>query len=241
MYNQAPKRKPGHIVSAIIYYITVGVCSFLVIFPVRFLYLFSDVCAPLLYHIIRYRRKVVRTNLQESFPEKNKKELKRIEKKFYKHLTDFFVEYLVLFKLNAKQLDKRLEYKNTEMLDRLYDQGRDFILVMGHYGNWELFSHYATRTKFSLCPVYKEQKDPYFNRAAMYLRSKNKAVPVEMNKAFKHTYANKKAGIRTMLVLISDQCPTDTRFFVDFLNHPGTAVFEGTERIAKALDGYCVW
>jgi len=41
-----------------------------------------------LYHVIGYRRKVVRTNLKNSFPEKSAAELKAIERKFFHYLCD---------------------------------------------------------------------------------------------------------------------------------------------------------
>jgi KDO2-lipid IV(A) lauroyltransferase len=42
----------------------------------------------ILYYFPSYRRKIVRTNLQNSFPEKTEKEIRQIEKKFYRHLGD---------------------------------------------------------------------------------------------------------------------------------------------------------
>ena len=38
--------------------------------PLRFLYIFSDLLYFPLYYCVRYRRKIVRKNLIESFPEK---------------------------------------------------------------------------------------------------------------------------------------------------------------------------
>ena len=53
------------------------------IHPFWLLYLKSDFYFFLIYHVFRYRRKVVRQNLLRSFPDKDVKEIKAIEKRFY--------------------------------------------------------------------------------------------------------------------------------------------------------------
>ena len=60
--------------------------------PLSFLYLLSDIAYPLLYYIIRYRRRLVRENLRYAFPEKSQQELVGIEKAFYRNLCDVFIE-----------------------------------------------------------------------------------------------------------------------------------------------------
>ena len=56
------------------------------------LYLFSDFFYYILYYVIGYRKKVVRNNLKLAFPEKTNKELLMIEKKYYRNLSDVFLE-----------------------------------------------------------------------------------------------------------------------------------------------------
>ena len=48
----------------------------LALLPFSVLYLISDCLYVLLRHVVGYRKKVVRTNLRNSFPEKTKDELK---------------------------------------------------------------------------------------------------------------------------------------------------------------------
>ena len=50
--------------------------------PFGILYFLSDGVFFLVYRVIRYRRKVVRENLNLVFPDKTEKELRSIEKKF---------------------------------------------------------------------------------------------------------------------------------------------------------------
>ena len=69
--------------SKILYPIVYGFCYLISLLPLRVLYCISDVLYLLLYKLIGYRRRVVRNNLSTSFPEKDEKERRTIEKKFY--------------------------------------------------------------------------------------------------------------------------------------------------------------
>lgn len=60
--------------------------------PWWWIWLNADVFYFIAYHVFGYRRKVVRKNLVESFPEKSETEIKQIEKRFYRHFTDYFFE-----------------------------------------------------------------------------------------------------------------------------------------------------
>ena len=58
----------------LLYYIIFTIWYLLSLLPLSVLYLLSDLLYIPLYYGIKYRRKVVRTNLTNSFPEKTKEE-----------------------------------------------------------------------------------------------------------------------------------------------------------------------
>ena len=106
--------------------------------PLPLLYLFSDFVYFVLYHVIGYRKKVVRENLKSSFPEKDAKELKRIEKEYYHFLGDVMVETVKLACISDKELRKRVEVRNPEVVNEAVErEGKNVVLLLGHYGNWE--------------------------------------------------------------------------------------------------------
>ena len=94
----------------VVYYIVFLFWYLLSLLPLRFLYIFSDVLYYPLYYCIRYRRKVVRQNLTGSFPDKNEKELIRIEKQFYHFFCDYMIETIKLFSISKKQLKRRMTF-----------------------------------------------------------------------------------------------------------------------------------
>ena len=78
----------------------------LALLPLPVLYLLADVAAPVLHHVVRYRRKVVRGNLASSFPEKTDAELRRIEREFYRNFADNFVETLKLLHITDREIGR---------------------------------------------------------------------------------------------------------------------------------------
>ena len=73
---------------------------FLAIFgfaPFWLMYFLADVFYIFTYHIIGYRKKTVRNNLKNSFPEKTEVEIKQITKAFYRHLSDLTFETIKAF------------------------------------------------------------------------------------------------------------------------------------------------
>src|SRR5690554_6366037 len=136
--------------SALAYYLLIYPASLL---PLRLMYFFTDFFYLLLISILPYRRKVVRKNLKNSFPEKSEKERRKIERKFYRHLTDLLAEGAKNLSISKKQLLKRFKVENPEVMEQLYAQKKSVLLVSGHYNNWEwlitgqnlLFSHQADR------------------------------------------------------------------------------------------------
>src|SRR5689334_20164662 len=120
--------------SRLLYYLVLKPVSFL---PLNFLYVLSDFLYAILYKTFKYRKKVVRTNLLNSFPEKSIKEIKNIEQKFYSHFCDLIVESIRLFSISERELVRRNKIVDAEILDKFFERGRSVIVVAGHYNNWE--------------------------------------------------------------------------------------------------------
>ncbi len=213
-------------------------CRPLSLLPARVLYFFSDIMFLILRYIVRYRYKVVCKNLRESFPEKSEKEIRQIAQRFYQYLADVFIEYIILMGISIKRLSRRMQYKNVDYIKELHAKEKDVIIVLGHYGNWEWPSGFSTYTPFGLSSVYKKLRNPYFDRYFIKLRSRFGCEMVEMTDSFRYTYARSRKGVRTALALIADQSPQwgEMKYFTTFLNHSGTPVLLGPERIARALD-----
>ncbi|MGL4631773.1 MAG: lysophospholipid acyltransferase family protein, partial [Leadbetterella sp.] len=97
----------------------------------------SYVLFPLLYHIVRYRRKVVSTNLKNSFPEKSNVELRQYERDFYEYLCDLMVETLRSYGISKIELENKVIFRNMELIEKFAQNNQSILFTMGHYGNYE--------------------------------------------------------------------------------------------------------
>lgn len=98
------------------------------IIPFRLLYLFSDAFSLLLQYIVRYRRTIIITNLEKSFPAKSKDSIQLITNKFYKYLSDVFVESIKGYSLSKKQSLKRYQCVNPEVAPGILKKERILLL-----------------------------------------------------------------------------------------------------------------
>ena len=123
------------------------------------LYILSDILYALVYKVVRYRVKVVRQNMKASFPDKSDTELRRLEREFYHHFADYVVETIKLAHISLEELQRRAFLKNPELVDTLMEKGHTcFILLMGHYGNWEWI--FPARLPVSRIPASTRYTDP---------------------------------------------------------------------------------
>ena len=220
-------------ISRLLYYLVIKPLSIL---PFWFLYGLSDVLYFLLYRCLSYRKAVVRTNLENSFPHKTSKEIGQIEKAFYKHFCDLIVESIRLFSISESELKRRNKVLNPEALNQLYDEGRSVILVGGHFNNWEtgaaILSSYV---KHHIVGIYAPLSNPFFN--AKILKSRERfGMEMLSKKSVKEGFESNKS-ILTATIFATDQSPTHSKnvHWTTFLNQP-SAVLIGAERFAKDYD-----
>lgn len=215
--------------SRFLYYLVIKPLSFL---PLWVLYFFSDFIFFLVYRVVGYRKSVVNKNLKNSFPDKTPEEIKFLQKEFFSHLCDLVVENVKLFSMSQKELQERFRIVNTEIFDRLYNQGRSIILVGGHYNNWEIAGK-----GFDLCSphqaigIYSPLKDKFFDNKICESRTKYGVEIITREQVPRSFVANKNR--LTMTIFGADQSPTFSKkvHWTTFLNQE-TSVHIGTELFA---------
>lgn len=216
--------------SRILYYLIIKPISYL---PFSVLYYLSDLLYFIGYRLVGYRKKVVRSNLQNSFPEKSHAEILQIEKKFYQHFCDLIIESIRLFTLPEKDALARFRVRNPELLQRFYREGKSIIVVAGHYNNWEWAA-------VALDPQIPHQvAGIYFPLANKFINEKfqrsRRRLGLELIKNTEVKQAFKANADRLMCVLFAtDQSPSAAKkaYWTHFLNQE-TAVFFGAEKYAK--------
>ena len=87
--------------------------------------------------LLAYRKDVINENLKKSFPNKTLQEIEIIHNRFYKYLSQVIIEVLKMFHITESEIIQRVQFKNKYIIKEYYSKGKDVILVLGHYGNWE--------------------------------------------------------------------------------------------------------
>jgi KDO2-lipid IV(A) lauroyltransferase len=223
-------------------YLILVLSRFFNLIPKFILYRFADVFYIILFYLARYRKKVVYKNLRNSFPEKSDKEINRIAKKFYQHLSDTFTENCALLTMSKERVKNFIKIGDYGLLDDLYNKQKDVIGITGHYSNWEMFLVLPLISKHKVLGVYKPLNNKHFDKAFYKMRQKFGATPVKMHDTYKAVLQQKQNKQLTLLGLIADQRPQKKAgsYWTNFLNQD-TVIYLGPEKVAKKLNASIVF
>ncbi|MBO7628692.1 MAG: lysophospholipid acyltransferase family protein [Bacteroidales bacterium] len=214
--------------------------------PLRVHYAVSDLLYCLVYHVVKYRRSLVRRNLSESFPEKTAEELLKTEREFYHWFCDYIIETFALASMSHKEMRRRVTYHNMEYIRELFDKGYNVALYIGHYCNWEWIISIGLHLPECVWAgqVIHELDYKPLDSVFLKLRSSMGTESVTRDVILRKIVRVTRQEKRQMVVgFISDQSPIyqSAHYWTNFLNHPDTLVLTGTERIAKQCNFACVY
>ncbi len=223
------------------FYLLYGFVYALSLLPFRALYILSDFIYLIVYHLIRYRRKIVRRNLTTAFPEKGEAEIQRIEKEFYHWFCDYVFETFKLLSISHEGLLKHFEMRGLDVMEDAFDRGQDAAAILGHYCNWEWLSavklgwNHNDDAQVGL--IYHRLRSYASDELFKRIRTAHKGTVVKKKHILRHLVDYRKRGIRTLFGYISDQTPKweNIHLWLPFLNHE-TPVFTGGERIMRKYD-----
>lgn len=194
---------------------------------------------PIIYHVLRYRRKIVRKNLALSFPEKSYAELLTIEKKFYHHLCDVIVEVIYGYKASKAEITERVHFLDPAIPSNLAIQYGGFIGMLAHYGNWEWINEISNQVdpKVKMLSVYRKLKSHAFDTLMMDIREQRNTILVEKNTLLREMIRCRAEKIPVIYGMIADQKPTpnNAHFWMDFLNQD-TSFLDGSEILARKFN-----
>lgn len=198
--------------------------------PFPIIYLLSDVCYVFL-SITGYRSAVVLTNLRNSFPEKAQSEIISIKKSYYRYLCDLMLETLKTMHMTELQARERCIFHSQQWLEDLYKQQQSFIIVMGHYGNWEWAGpSFTLNTSYQLVVIYRPLSNAYFERMFCGMRTKFGTDITKENDVLRDMVSRRKTITAT--AFIADQTASShTAHWMTFL-HQDTLVHKGPEKLA---------
>ena len=209
--------------------------------PFRVLYAISDVFFVLVYYIVGYRKRVVRRNLESSFPEKDTNELRSIERGFYHFFCDYLVETIKLLSISREKMLKHFEIRGAEEVEKCFDEGQACAGILGHYCNWEYLS--ATGLAFHRYPeavmglIYHPLYNKVFDRLFIDLRQHLGGTCIPKKDVLRYLITFKREKKMSFVGYISDQAPkwNNIHLWIPFLGHD-TPVFTNGETLMRKMN-----
>lgn len=206
------------------------------ILPHRIFYAFSDFVCFFVYRVIGYRKEVVRTNLELVLPAKTKEELDRIEKDFYKHMCDMFLEMVKTMGLSKEAAKRKYEVTNIELLQEI-EKKKSILIVCSHYANWEWnvsINNYVNSKGYA---IYQKISNPYFDNLVRKIRAKWNTELITQRETMKTVIRNHQNKVSSIYGMVSDQSPQVHRakYWKEFMGVK-VPIFNGAETLARKLD-----
>ncbi len=201
--------------------------------PFGLFYLFSDLIFALLFHVVRYRRKVVNTNLKLAFPLKEDLEISKIEKGFYRHMCDVFLEAIKTMRIGPEELTRRYKVLNPKILTDL-ERERGILVLIPHYANWEWSIVVNQMFKTPGYAVYQKINNPYFDGLIKRIRAKLNTTLIQQKEMVRTIIRNQNDGVKAVYGVVSDQSPQShrTKYWRKFMGIT-VPVFDSPELLAK--------
>jgi KDO2-lipid IV(A) lauroyltransferase len=159
-------------------------------------------------------------NLSIAFPEKTEAERKKIAKKFYRNLTDTFIEMIKMFSWSESEIKKRFR-GNMEEINQWVGKDKSIQVVSGHFFNWEMANlSVSAHCKLPFLGVYMPLTNQAMNKIFYQLRSRFGTILIPAT-----DFKNKVAPYfkqPSALILVADQNPggADKGWWLYFFSKP---------------------
>lgn len=202
--------------------------------PFPLLYALAWVAYLLLYHVFRYRREVVRNNLDRAFPENSRQQNAALARAFYHHLSRVALEILKARRMRREDFLKRARVVNPELLARYSKDHTESVIVLTiHQGNWEWMLHGAVAAlEIPIDPVYKPLHNKTVDKLIFDIRSQFGSRPLAMDIATRDILRRRREF--RIFVMVADQSPirSERGYWTTFMNQEAN-FYLGAETIAK--------
>ena len=232
--------EPHYIMETLRYHIAITLLKALALLPLNVLYVISSIAYPIVYYVFKYRRSKSHRNLVNAFPEKDEKEIGRIERCFYRNLCDLFVESIKLLHVSDSTMQSRVTVTGTELMEKAAADSRPVFLFIGHIGNWEWVQEITKRIKAPTVhgELYRPQHNRVFDRVMQTIR--NTRYPtclISMKQAVRAIFRMRQDYKSFLIGFIGDQRPSrkSLHHWMTFMNQD-TPILVGGEEIGRHID-----
>jgi KDO2-lipid IV(A) lauroyltransferase len=150
--------------------------------PLAVIHRLGDVLGVLMYRFAKRAVSTTRINLSLCFPEMNEAEREQLVRDSLKEMAKTALEMGPAWIWPAeKQLSVIKEVQGLEYIEQAEAEGKGFIVVAPHLGNWEILGTYLGQHFQSTC-MYKPPKEPLLNDLIYQSRLKMGIQPAPIDR-----------------------------------------------------------
>ena len=188
-------------------------------------------------------RRVGMRNLELAFPEKSRRQRKRILHGVFTSLGRQVAEVCLFPKYTRENVAKTVAYEGFENFERALARGKGVIFLTGHVGAWELSAFAHSLYGYPLNIVMRPLDNPYLDRLTREYRTMHGNKTVDKDFARGLIAAMRKG--ETVGVLMDTNMIASQGVFVDFFGIPACTA-SGVARVALKTDaavvpGFTIW
>src|SRR3989304_6623270 len=182
------------------------------------------------FHLDRERRKVALEDLHTAFgEEKSERELLAIARRAFQNLGMMAVEFFRIPKMDVEAFRKRVEIEGLEAALELLGKGKGVLLLLSHFGNWEMMGIMSKLIGNTIMVIAKPMKKN--KRMDQFITTIRNAAGLEVISSIKASRIVIKAlsQNRVVGILIDQRAKRSEGIWADFFGKkapttPGLAV-----------------
>ncbi len=203
----------------------------------------AGIAGNMIYWFAPYRRATMHSNLRKAFPGKLPKWRRQIIRQCYLHFARVYFDFFPLYEAPAGKFDNLVECADQSVLDAALTHKRGVVLVLFHFGNWEVCADWFARHGYRIAAVAKKMKNPLADKLFLHTRTHNGLQILPKTKA-NSLRIWKYLRDENILYLLADQDARRNGIFVKFFgqwssSHRGPALFALRQK-APLIAAHCL-
>ncbi len=174
----------------------------------------------LAFHLVRIRRRVTEENLARAFPEKSRREIRRLAAATYRQFGMMLMETVRLLCMTPEEVMAAIEVDDRTPFDRARAAGRGAVLLTAHMGNWEYLGVWISNQGYPASYIFQEQANPYVDELIRRFRSRMGMDVIPRGKALRGFLQALRRG--HFVAAVADQDAGKNGIFIDFMGNPAS-------------------
>lgn len=202
-------------------YYLLRIASFIsLLFPIKINRLLGRWVGDCAFFLAAGQRKKTLDNLKFAYgKEKSEFEIKRIARGVFRTIGENLFEFFTSPKLSGRNIDRHIKISGLEIVEKVLSQKRGFIVLSGHFGNWEFLAGYFGLKGYPVTVLARRLRYEKFDKFVNALRERMNVNVIYRDESPKVILRALKEG-KPLAILADQDISSVDGVFIDFFGHP---------------------